>query len=310
MMRYLATAFVLAATAFVAPQPTSAGYDTYLALGDSLTFGVGSPQFAADGQHDGDRGYVGIVADRLANQNGGVRPNLVNLAISGETTDSFLGNALGFPNIEGPNAGARNTTYAALGLPANQFAAMNAELDALAAAGHSVDLVTMTLGSNDLFALVGYATANNLNPADLLPGALQNISNNLAAIFSVLEAKAPSARIDVLGTYNPLPADPLYAGAVAALNLTVEQTILGFSANAHVSNLHFIDVAPLFVGRETELTYIASLTDPGNVHPTPEGYSLMAGQIASVPEPSSLVLLGFGSVAMVGLAFRRRVKAA
>lgn len=301
MKRFLATLFVLAASGFAAPRPTLAGYDTYLALGDSVTFGVGSPQFLADGQHNGDRGYVKIVADTLALQNGGVRPNVVNLAISGETTDSFLGNAAGMPNIEGPNAGARNTNYADLNLPSNQFAAMMTEIANVAASGHSVDLVTLSLGPNDLFALLGYAAANNLDPATLFPAELQQISTNLATILFTLEQKVPTARIEVLGTYNPLPTDPLYAGAVGALNQTIAATVGAFP-----TNIHYVDIAGLFVGHETELTYIASPTDPGNVHPTPEAYRLIANQIVPVPEPSSIALVGLGSAAMIVVAMRRR----
>lgn len=304
MMRSTVALFVLAVTGLAAPRPTLAGYDTYLALGDSVTFGVGSPQFAADGQHNGDRGYVKIVADTLALQNGGVRPDVVNLAISGETTDSFLGSA-GFPNIEGPGAGARNTNYQALGLPANQSAAMVAEIGALAAAGHSVDFVTLSLGPNDLLALVAYAQANSIDPATLFPAELQHISGNLGTILFTLAQVAPNAKVEVLGTYNPLPADPLYAGAVAALNQTIAATVGAFP-----SNFHYVDIAGIFVGRETELTYIASPTDPGNVHPTPEGYRLIANQITPVPEPSSIALLGLGSAAMIALTLRRRAQAA
>ena len=67
-------------------RPVSAG-TTYLAIGDSLAFGE------TDFMHNpsnGDRGYVSLFADTLTQFNGGVRPNVVNLAFDGETTGSFF----------------------------------------------------------------------------------------------------------------------------------------------------------------------------------------------------------------------------
>ena len=62
---------------------------TYIALGDSLTFGVGEDDTAAD-ISNGDRGFVKPFADTLASVNGGARPNVINLGVSGTTTVSFF----------------------------------------------------------------------------------------------------------------------------------------------------------------------------------------------------------------------------
>jgi lysophospholipase L1-like esterase len=59
---------------------------TYIALGDSLAFGVTNITPVSYG----DQGYVKLYADWLATQDDGVRPRVVNLAISGETSDSFF----------------------------------------------------------------------------------------------------------------------------------------------------------------------------------------------------------------------------
>ncbi len=51
-----------------------AGPTTYLALGDSITFGVGSNDTATD-VSKGDRGYVGLYADYLGAHRGPDRPS-------------------------------------------------------------------------------------------------------------------------------------------------------------------------------------------------------------------------------------------
>src|SRR5262245_726290 len=69
---------VLAAFAlFVDSQPARSGpSQTYLALGDSLAFGQTTPPLQPS---FGDQGYVKPYADWLATQNGGIRPNVINL---------------------------------------------------------------------------------------------------------------------------------------------------------------------------------------------------------------------------------------
>ena len=64
----------------------AAPVQTYLALGDSIAFG----ETDVIPLSFGDQGYVKPFADFLATQNGGARPNVINLAFPGETSSSFF----------------------------------------------------------------------------------------------------------------------------------------------------------------------------------------------------------------------------
>ena len=62
----------------------------YLALGDSTTFGNDESLPSSTMPNFGDQGFVRLFADFLGSLNGGVRPQVTNLAISGELSSSFL----------------------------------------------------------------------------------------------------------------------------------------------------------------------------------------------------------------------------
>jgi hypothetical protein len=63
---------------------------TYLALGDSVTFGIDPSTPASLLPSYADQGFVRPFADSLASLNGGVRPGVLNLAIAGELSTSFF----------------------------------------------------------------------------------------------------------------------------------------------------------------------------------------------------------------------------
>src|SRR4051794_11217262 len=62
----------------------------YLALGDSTTFGNDESMPSSTTPNYGDQGFVRPFADSLGSLNGGVRPQVTNLAISGELSSTFL----------------------------------------------------------------------------------------------------------------------------------------------------------------------------------------------------------------------------
>src|SRR3954447_15897035 len=89
MIPVLALAVV---SALASSRPAPAG-TIYLVLGDSYALGVTSvtppPSY-------GDQGYVKHYADHLATLDGGVRPDVINLAIFGESSTTFFAPGPGF----------------------------------------------------------------------------------------------------------------------------------------------------------------------------------------------------------------------
>src|SRR3982750_3537554 len=82
-------AAIVFAVAFLACGQLRAGV-VYLALGDSLTFGLDPSTPASLVPSFADQGFVRPFADFLASKNGGVRPGVLNLGVSNEFSTSFL----------------------------------------------------------------------------------------------------------------------------------------------------------------------------------------------------------------------------
>ena len=127
-----------------AAEPT----DTYIALGDSVAFGTGfaqSPTIDLDPSNpasisSGDRGYVTLYADFLATRDGGVRPNVINLAVNGDSTASFLGTGTGFSPTP-----TQNTNYLGLSPTPTQSDLFVSKVASAQAAGHTISTVSIQL---------------------------------------------------------------------------------------------------------------------------------------------------------------------
>ena len=183
--------------------------------------------------------------------------------------------------------------------------------------GNEIELVTITLGFNEVAAL-----ASEPNPLDQVPAVLSAYRDNYADVLTTITNTVPDAELSLLNYFNPFPGDdnpgtnpaaPIFAEAGPQLNAIIRDLALQFGAE-------YVDIATPFVRREAELTFIDEVgfgdmvpeptpfgdgTAPiGNVHPNSAGYDVIAAQvITAVPEPSGLALLGVG---IFGLARRRR----
>jgi lysophospholipase L1-like esterase len=288
----------------------------YFALGDSITFGETDLQYV---QSYGDRGYVGDYANVIASQTG-TKPQVVNLAIDGETAASFLDNSnLRTPPVQGrtnaplqlENLNYNNSTA----LSQSQLFAQDAA--AQKAMGNIITNVTITLGFNELAAL---APATNTPAAEQaaiaqIPATLTAYKANYGAVLNEVRTLAPSATVDLLGYYNPFPADPsspaapVFAAGGTALNDTIQSLATQYGAI-------YVDNATPFLGNEAAYTYQAALpagssvSGPyggvlpiGNVHPNVLGYQQIADDVAAanaaaagtaVPEPSTWAVLAVG----------------
>ena len=157
----LAATLALAALSLATPRFTSAApIQDYLALGDSMAFG--ETNWTQD-PSNGDRGYVSLYANSLASQNGGVRPNVINLGVDGQTSTSFFtGGTPGNGMSAGSPGPQLNTNYTNPNLSEN--AMMVSTIASETAAGHNINTVSVQLGANDLLALVGQPSFFGLTP--------------------------------------------------------------------------------------------------------------------------------------------------
>ena len=279
LLPLLASACLLAGPS----RPIEAGTLTYLSLGDSLAFGVGADDSSAD-ISNGNRGYVSLFANTLAARNGGVTPNVINLGVSGETSSSFFGNGVG---LDGSTSSAKHELY-------REPIAFPGRLDALD------DPIPDRGGQHDLDRDAHPRRQRPLRrpgQRHLDPQALMTFQTNEMTLLSQIQNLLPNTNLILLGYYDPYPPSfnqpnsPYYqlaqasAQAIPAINQYI-------AADAAAVNGTFVNLQPVFAGNELNYTYIAT----GNVHPNLTGYQAIGTALAqgTVPEPSTVILLGMG----------------
>lgn len=289
---------IVAALFFAAEQPARSGpIQTYLALGDSLAFGQTTPPLQPS---NGDQGYVKPYADWLATQNGGIRPNVINLAISGEMSPSFFD---GITPQGWTRAVSANLNYP--NPPVSQDSLMLSKIASEQAAGHQISHVSFALGSNDFLYMAGnpaFASATPAQQQQMVGQTFATLQANYTHLLTQLRSALPNAMILLLDYYNPYAIDPSnpFAQMFTAIALGHEQMI---EAEAAAFNARVVDIFTPFVGHEAQYTHILD----GNIHPNDLGYGVIAQQMINTtqaPEPTTLALFGLGTIFLAG--YRRR----
>jgi lysophospholipase L1-like esterase len=290
---------ILFGLAFLACESLQAG-EVYVALGDSNVFGNDESVPSSTMPNYGDQGYVRPFADFLGTLNGGGRPQVVNLGISGELSTSFLSGVApsDWPfrqwswNLNYPNS----TT--------SQNSLMLSTLDAAHAAGSSI-WVSLNFGTNDFSHLVASAAWQTGSPSEqqaLFTQLLNQVALNYETVLTEVEMHAPGAHVLLPGFFDGiLPTDPGYALnelAIGAGNQILQQIAPAFDAT-------YVDFYSVINGNVLELTNYAN--GQGG-HLNEAGYAAVALALdaAAVPEPSSLVLAGIAASVGLGPWARRR----
>jgi lysophospholipase L1-like esterase len=286
---------VLAGLAFGAGSPSLFAGQVYLAIGDSIEFGLDPSTPSSMVPSYADQGFVRPFADFLGRFNGGVRPTVANLAIAGELSTSFFD---ANPPADWPNRWWQGNLHYSDGTTP-QNALMLSTIGAAHAAGNSIGYVTFEFGANDVLHLTGTAAFQNASDAAkaaMIAQTLGVIQSNYLKLLPELTRYAPEARVLLPLYYNPFPSSPehdFFGAIIHALDQYVTADAAAFGAIA-------VDLEPPFLGHELQLTNIAS----GDVHPNQAGYAAIAAVLASsVPEPSSLVL-GLIALALVAVGSR------
>lgn len=232
----------------------------YLALGDSLAWGDGAsvPDHTA---------YVPRLAGYFQGTAHSGADELVNLAVRGETTASFLASQLG---------------------PA--LATINAPSD--------VTVVTISIGGNDLLDLINEATdpcvidvtsaTCRQQIAVAFAGVATNLPQILWALQAALAADPGTEKVFVMTLYNPFggtghPLEGAIDGGLLGADMAVDCPANATPANIGLNDIvactamafgdTVVETYTLFGDRALLLTHIA---EGFNIHPNDDGYALIA----------------------------------
>ncbi len=265
MLRLLPLLAAILSLALLAPAAPAAASEApaYVALGDSLAFGVGAS--------DPDTGgYVHITYDALHRseryRDRGL--DLINLSVPGATSSDLL-------------------------LPGGQLERAVDEIrerqEDTSSSDDNVEIITIDIGGNDVLSLATLDSPCLADPfasecQDLFEEVLGRLEDNLTEALRDLREAAPEAKIVVLDLYSPLSgrggAVELIADfAVREINDVTQSVVSQTEFGADLAT-----VFPLFRGRA------AQLVADDQIHPNDKGHALMGEVVLATIEGREPVL--------------------
>lgn len=144
----------------------------------------------------------------------------------------------------------------------------------LATGAFRPDVVTLTVGGNDLLAIL-----NGADPNTVLTG----FATNLGLILQTICAELPGTAVYVNNLYTvPLPGVAQVDAVVSAFNAAVSQVIQVVAWSGCNANL--VDVYSAFLDRSGLLLIERNQSNLFEVHPTNAGYRVMARAFEEVIE--------------------------
>ena len=236
------------------PTPEQEAGGAYLAIGDSITFGIGVPNPRSNG-------YVGRLSERLARGEPQLTETRV-FAVPGETAVGFLERRL------------------------------DDVVTAIDELGPRVELVTIGLGANELLRIRRdplceadpSSAACTAAASEAMTDAARALDGVVAGVQDALADAGSDARILVLAYYNPAVrpiATATLVGADAIVACDPDDAAPGLNDRiacvAEDRGVELVDLYAAFLGREEELTRIGD----GDVHPNADGYEVIADAIAA-----------------------------
>lgn len=237
---------LLAAETDVAP-PTWVESINYLALGDSLAYGINS-----DGMPD--KGYADYLAQSL-HEEALLQVQNKGFAYPGYTTTDVLKDL------------RENVTKPSLGIGyAGEELALHQSIE-------EADFITISAGANDILKHVKIDPETGEPDVDLLGlmAETKQVGANYAEILRGIYQINPNAQVYVMGYYNPFPH--LGAEFQPSLNQMLSGLNQSIQAGMYGTNAVFVPTSEVVAAN-----YEAFLPNPQNIHLSEAGYKAIANQ--------------------------------
>lgn len=255
---------VLAATprASSPPPALAAEAPVYMALGDSLAFGVGAANPAAEG-------YVALAADNL----------LLN--------DRFSSRGIELINLSEPGA-----TSAEIVEAGNQLDRALEEIGVRASdtvAGNEAEIISIDVGGNDLLALAEPDSPCFEEPLGgicrtRINNVLSDLQHNLTRTLTALRQAAPQAEIYVFDLFNPYSGTGESLEIIASIGVQQINGVLAAVSATDELGVRFVSVYELFQDRRPQ--WVAS----DGIHPNNDGHRVLAEALTAAIEGRNIVL--------------------
>ena len=256
LLPLLAASLCLAFLASAAPAGAKEA-PAYIAIGDSLAFGVGASDPAT-------QGYVAITHDALQRseryrQRG---LELINLAVPGATTSDLL-------------------------LPGGQMERAVIEIkerrEDTSSADDNVEIIAVSIGGNDVLALAAADSPCVADPQaaecqDRLQEMLGTLEDDLTQALRRLREAAPKADIIVLDIYSSLSGRGTGPELVADLAVREMNVVIERVVSDPELGVKPVGVYPLFRGRASQLVAADDL------HPNDDGHAVIAEVVLAAIE--------------------------
>ncbi len=258
------------APAVTTSSPLTRG-SSYLALGDSVTFGyqepttVPAPIFADAASFPG---YPEQIAKQL-------HVRVTNLACPGETSGSLI-------NARAPSNGCENAYRKAYPLHARYRGSQLAAAVSFLRRHRGVRLVSLMIGANDLFLCQKQTSDSCLGVAEQ-QRVLTQTSRNVRRILSAIRVQAHyRGQIVILSYYSLNYASPLVNSEVLRLNRALESPAKPFRV-VYASGYNEFKAASVKFGKKPCLagliTQLKETVGNCGVHPTYAGQALLAAAL-------------------------------
>jgi lysophospholipase L1-like esterase len=259
----LAAFLFFALAPFAAPRPAlSADAPAYMAIGDSLAFGVGAQNPAAEG-------YVALTATEL------------------ESHELFAEAGLEMINLSEPGA-----TSGDLLEPDGQLDQALAEIAARQEpqeTNDAVEIISIDVGGNDLLSLVETGLPCFEDPGGgpcrtAVNAMLSDLQGNLTLLLTELRQAAPAADIYVIDLYNPYSGTGEPLEVVASLGVQMVNGVIASVAANPEFGARFVSVYDLFQGRGQQ--WVA----PDGIHPNNDGHRVLSAALTAAIFGRDIVL--------------------